>query len=149
MSKIGLMMITIITLGSAACSSKPNSTVNVTVEKANIMALESAWSDLYGARDVEGIAALLTKDTVLITPGEPPVVGMTNVVAATKAMLAADDVETSWTSTAAFVAPSGEMAYDYGTSVSVLADGTEATGSYLVVWVRENGEWKIAMDIFN
>ena len=42
--------------------------------------------------------------------------------------------------------PSVDMAHE---SEALMADGSEVTGSYLVVWVRDNGEWKIAADIFN
>jgi hypothetical protein len=41
------------------------------------------------------------------------------------------------------------MAYDYGTATTRMADGTETTGQYLVVWVKENGEWRVAADMFN
>lgn len=55
----------------------------------------------------------------------------------------------SWKSEAAFVSSSGDMAYDYGRATTELADGTVIMGSYLVVWTKENGEWKVAADIFN
>ena len=90
----------------------------------------------------------MAQDSVLIMPGSAPIVGVENVRIATQAMLDTDD-EVSWESDFAFVAPSGDMAYDYGTATTKRADGTSVEGYYLVVWVRENGNWKVAADMFN
>ena len=122
------------------------------LERETLMALERKWSDMYGRGDVEGIAALLAEDSVLLTPGQSPVVGRENVIEATRALLAADAADglsVSWEPQAAFISSSGDMAYDYGRATTTLADGTVVEGSYLVVWTKEDGEWKVAADIFN
>ena len=123
--------------------------IDVVAEAEEIKALEKEWSDLYVAGDLEGITALLSRDTVLLPPGATPVTGVSAVRSATEEMLSDDSVEVSWSSTAAFVAPSGEMAYDYGVAKTVNPDGSVVEGSYLVVWVKEDGKWKIAADMFN
>ena len=81
-------------------------------------------------------------------PGSTPIVGADNVIRATRDMMASDD-EVSWSSDHAYVAPSGDMAFDYGTATTRLADGSVVEGHYLVVWVREDGRWKVAADMFN
>jgi len=132
-----------------ACQPSPGSgSVDTAKEASAIAQLEAEWSDMFGARDLDGIAALLAQDTVVIMPGSEPIVGIENVLAATEEMLESDD-EVSWASDFAFVAPGGDMAYDYGTATTRLADGSVVTGNYLVVWVKENGQWKIAADMFN
>lgn len=113
-----------------------------------IMNLESQWSALYGAGDLDGIVSLMSEDSVLIMPGSEPVVGLDAIRAATREMLESGD-QVSWRSDFAAVAPSGDMAYDYGTAVTTLADGNTVEGNYLVVWVRDDGEWKVAADMFN
>ena len=116
------------------------------------MKLEQECSDMYGEGDIDGIAELLASESVLLVPGEPPAVGRDNVLALTVELLtaeAADRVSVSWKSEAAFVSSSGDMAYDYGRATTELADGTVIMGSYLVVWTKESGEWKVAADIFN
>ena len=90
----------------------------------------------------------MAQNSVLIMPGSAPVVGVESIRQATQTMLESDD-EVSWRSDLAFVAPSGDMAYDYGTATTTLADGSIVEGYYLVVWVKENGEWKVAADMFN
>jgi ketosteroid isomerase-like protein len=150
MSVTRLILILLLSVAMAACNSNSQSiTVDVAAEEAAIMALEKEWSDMFGAGDLDGISAILTNDSVLLAPGEAPVVGAGNVRAATQAMLAAGDAETSWKSNAAFVAPGGDMAYDYGSATTKLADGSVVEGQYLVVWIREDGQWKVAADMFN
>lgn len=132
-----------------ACSSRPSPPdVDAASDEAAIAQLETDWSNMFGARDLNGIAALLARNTVLIMPGSEPIVGADNVRVATDAMLSSDDA-VSWASDFAFVAPSGDMAYDYGTATTTRADGSIVQGRYLVVWVKEDGQWKVAADMFN
>jgi len=103
---------------------------------------------MFGAKNLDGISALLAKDSVLIMPGAAPIVGIENIRRATRTMMESDD-EVAWKSDYAKVAPSGDMAYDYGTATTILADGSVVEGYYLVVWIREDDTWKIAADMFN
>ncbi|MEP4484983.1 MAG: nuclear transport factor 2 family protein [Halioglobus sp.] len=113
-----------------------------------IVALESKWSNMFAAKDLDGVMGLMAENSVLIIPGSPPIVGLEGIRAATKAMLASDD-SVSWKSDFAFIAPSGDMAYDYGTAMTKSADGSIVEGHYLVVWVKESDGWKVAADMFN
>lgn len=123
--------------------------VDVEAEAGKLMAMETEWSDKTGAKDLDGVMAFFAKDAIVIAPGEPPTIGLEAIRASTEASMAAEGVHVSFESVAAFVAPSGEMAWDYGTTRVELADGTVTDGNYLVVWTREGGEWKVAADIFN
>lgn len=146
-----------LTLALSACGTDPetdvrSAEVDVAAERETLMALEREWSQMYGEGDVDGIGALLAEESILLAPGLSPVVGRDSVMAATRALLAgeaADGVSVSWEPRAAFVSASGDMAYDYGRATSTMADGTVVVGSYLVVWTKENGAWKVAADMFN
>ncbi|MGS2719524.1 YybH family protein [Paraglaciecola aestuariivivens] len=117
-------------------------------EEARIFELESIWSDMFAKKDLNGVIALLAKQSVLIMPGTAPIVGTEAIHRATKSMMASDD-KVTWKSDFVQVAASGDMAYDYGTSITTLADGSTVKGSYLVVWIKEDGQWKVAADMFN
>jgi uncharacterized protein (TIGR02246 family) len=117
-------------------------------EAGRIMDLEARWSQLFQDGDLDGVMGLMAEDSVLIMPGAPPVVGVEGLRAATAAMLASD-AKVSWKSDFAFVSASGDMAYDYGAATTVMPDGSTVTGYYLVVWVKEDGQWKVAADMFN
>jgi len=113
-----------------------------------IAALETKWSGMFAAKDLDGVMALMAENSVLIMPGSPPIVGTEDIRKATEAMLATDDT-VSWESDFAFIAPSGDMAYDYGTATTRSPDGSIIKGHYLVVWVKESDGWKVAADMFN
>ena len=113
-----------------------------------IAALETKWSGMFAAKDLDGVMALMAENSVLIMPGSPPIVGTEDIRKATEAMLATDDT-VSWESDFAFIAPSGDMAYDYGTATTRSPDGSVIKGHYLVVWVKESDGWKVAADMFN
>ena len=138
----------LLTTAIACSSGNPSVSVDTYWEVNDIAVLETEWSNLFSARNLEGITGLMAQNSVLIMPGSAPVVGVESIRQATQTMLESDD-EVSWRSDFAFVAPSGDMAYDYGTATTTLADGSIVEGYYLVVWVKENGEWKVAADMFN
>lgn len=154
-SRLAAMVTLTITL--SACDSGPQTdaepaAVDFAAERETLMALERQWSGMYGEGDLDGIAELLANESVLLAPGLGPVIGRDSVVAATRRLMAAeaaDGMSVSWEPRAAFVSSSGDMAYDYGRATTTLADGSVVEGSYLVVWTKEDGEWKVAADIFN
>ena len=113
-----------------------------------IMELEANWSDMFGEKDLDGIMALMADNSVLIMPGAEPIVGVEAIRAATRAMFESED-KVSWRSDHAIVSASGDMAFDYGTATTTRSDGSSITGYYLVVWIKEDGEWKVAADMFN
>lgn len=126
----------------------PNSADEAATEPSHIVNLEASWSGMYSEGDLDGVMALMAKNSVLIMPGAAPIVGSEGIRRATKTMLESDD-QVSWKSDFAYVSASGDMAYDYGTATTKLADGSSVQGHYLVVWVKENGKWKVAADMFN
>jgi len=144
---VGLVATLSVALSSCSAGSK-SARVDGAAEAEKIATLESEWSDMFGAKNLDGISALLAKDSVLIMPGAAPIVGIENIRRATRTMMESDD-EVAWKSDYAKVAPSGDMAYDYGTATTILADGSVVEGYYLVVWIREDDTWKIAADMFN
>jgi uncharacterized protein (TIGR02246 family) len=123
--------------------------VDIAAEEAAIMELEREWSAMFGARDVDAILNLHAADAVQLPPGMEPVIGQEALRAAWEGFATLEGFDVSWEPTAAHVSPDGNMAYDYGTSSMTLPDGTVQNGKYLVVWVKVDGEWKVAADMFN
>lgn len=123
--------------------------VDTAAEAATIQQLETEWSDRFAAGDIAWIVDLHAADAVQLPPGAPLVQGREALRAAWQGMADTEGLGVSWSSTAAFVSPDGEMAYDYGTVELTTPDGAVHDMKYLVVWVRENGEWKVAADMFN
>ena len=118
------------------------------VEAAAIMALESEFSAKFQEKDLEWIMNLHATNGRIFAPNAEPVVGHEALRAHYEASLASLASEASWESAEAHVSASGDMAYDFGTAMSDAGDGPMLS-KYLVVWVREDGEWKIAVDMFS
>jgi ketosteroid isomerase-like protein len=138
----------LILVGAVACGYTEQA-VDTSAEESAIMTLESEWSDRFGADDVDWIVALHAEGAVQLPPQAPLVSGSEALRAAWAGMAGAEGLEISWSSTMAKVAPSGDMAYDYGTATMTTPDGVAHPMKYLVVWVRVDGEWKVAADMFN
>lgn len=117
-------------------------------EESQIVELESKWSGMFSQRDLDGVMALMANKSVLIMPGVAPIEDIEGIRRATKAMMEGEE-QVSWKPDFARISSSGDMAYDYGTATTILADGSTLQGYYLVVWVKENGQWKVAADMFN
>ena len=75
--------------------------------------------------------------------------GKENMLAAFQEVVDTDDYEMSWKPTKAVVSASNDMAYAYGTLELKLPGSEPVAGKYVVVWVKENGEWRLAIDIPN
>lgn len=135
---------------SFGCATEtPNEEVDPAAEANAIMELETEWSDRFGADDVDWIVELHAADAVQLPPGAPIVEGREALREAWQSMADTEGLDISWGSTKAVVSPDGQMAYDYGPATLTTPDGETHDMKYLVVWVKEGGQWKIAADMFN
>ena len=122
-----------------------------------INATNQAFMDAYNGKDAKAVAELYTKDAIVFPPNMVRVKGRENIaklwqgamdVGMTDRKLICDEV-----------AENGDNGYDSGTYTlkipmkdgKMAADGTptEITGKCLVVWVKEDGAWKLHRDIWN
>ena len=117
--------------------------------RARIMELERTWSGKFGEKDTVWIAERLAENTRIMPPNAEPLVGRDAVRAWWGEMARTEGMRVSWEPVEAHVASSGDMAYDVGTYSMTLPDGSTDSGKYLVVWVKRDGEWKIAADMFS
>jgi len=113
------------------------------------MGLERSWATAFAEGDIEGIMSYHAANAIVMPPGAPPIVGADAIRADWQGMLDTEGLEVTWEPTEAFVAASGDMAYDYGTATVTTPDGLVSPEKYVVMWVREGGEWKAAVDMFN
>lgn len=114
-----------------------------------IMDLEREWSRRFQEKDTVWIADLHARQGRMMPPNAEPVVGRDAVRSAWGEMARMEGATLDWESQEVHVAASGDMAYDLGTYTMTLPDGTEDRGKYVVVWVKEDGRWKVAVDMFS
>jgi ketosteroid isomerase-like protein len=89
------------------------------------------------------------KDGVVLIPGSMPVVGYEAV---NDIFRKRDNsaIELTWEPVYAKVAKSGDLGYSYGVYSSYDTESdTTRKGTYVSVWIRENGKWKFALDSGN
>lgn len=113
------------------------------------MDLEREWARRFQQKDVDWIVNLFAEDGQQFAPGIDPVVGKEALRTAWETLANTDGLELTWEPTAAHVAASGEMAYDYGTATLKTPDGRIRPAKYVAVWTRRDGTWRVTMDMFN
>ncbi len=117
-----------------------------------IDALNSQWVAAFKARDFATIESLMAPDSLLLTPGNPPIQGAKAVVETWKAWGELRNVTITFGAQRVEAAASGDLAYDYG-SYNFAFDSDQGPfaeeGKYIVVWKKIDGAWKVAADIFN
>ncbi len=143
--------LTIVALALVACQGGSQETAVSQVafdpaeEAAAIMALEREWSAKFQQKDLDWIVNLHATDARQMPPNAEPVVGHEALRAAWEGLF---DLEASWEPAEAHVSASGDMAYDFGTATIITPEGPMPS-KYVVVWVRRDGEWKVAVDMFS
>lgn len=119
---------------------------NVAQEQDALMAKDREWSGV--AKDVDKFVSYFAADATVHAPGMPAVTGSDAIRKTYGEMAGAPGFALSFAPTRAVVAASGDIGYTAGSYEMSMAGGSEK-GKYVTAWKKENGEWKVAEDIFN
>ena len=115
-----------------------------------VMELEREANRLYQAGDVDGmIDKILTENARICPPGSESIVGRENQRVLFKEFAQMEGFELSWEPLEAQVSASHDMAYVYGLVRWKMPGSAEEVGKYVSVWMKENGEWRNAVEIRN
>ena len=147
----------VLVLGLAvACQAQQaeEATVDTEAIRAAIESANNEWNQAWLAGDGAALAGLYAEDAILAMPNAPRVGGRDAIAAAFTAVLTDLSPTTSEiTLDHLDIAKSGEVAYAVGSysGVSSTADGTssEDIGKYVAVFKNVNGDWLLAVDIWN
>ena len=123
------------------------STFNLSTAKAEIEAVNKRFKAFISASDSIGLANLYSQDAKFMMTGAPSISGTENIQATFSGIIKSGitnaDLRTIevW-GTEELITEEGEY--------SLFAGETEVDqGKYLVIWKKEEGEWKFFRDIFN
>jgi ketosteroid isomerase-like protein len=104
--------------------------------------------EVVGKRNFDAIDRTYTVNARILPPGADMISGRDNIrefwkgaiaqLGVTSAKLASVDVQAQ-----------GDVIVEIGRAILSLAAGAIATGKYVVVWKREDGDWKWHIDIWN
>jgi len=130
-----------LTLMLGACA-KENRTFSPGVPPA----LKHSWEESFNKGDVDGVAVLYANDAQLAMSGAAPIRGVVDIRHAIEGMIGSGikvriDSEQN--------VGSGDIAYVFGAyAILTGQNGPEVErGSYVEVWRRRNGAWKIDLDV--
>ena len=115
-----------------------------------LIAADRAFSDLSREKGMNhAFESYIAEDGVMLRPESMPIIGKDAVVSQ---LLQGDDssITLTWEPSDARVASSNDLGFTYGL-FTMKVNGTDMVqqGTYVSVWVRENGEWKFALDTGN
>ena len=119
-------------------------------EVDKVMELEREAYRLYQAGDIDGmIDKVIAENARVCPPGSESIVGRENQRVLFKELAQMEGFELSWEPLEAQVSASNDMAYVYGSVRWKMPESAEEVGKFVSVWVKENGEWKNAVEIRN
>jgi uncharacterized protein (TIGR02246 family) len=115
--------------------------------RAQISKMDQAWQAAYNSGDAAALAALHAQDAKVMAPGSEPVSGR---AAIQEFYAAAVKDGAKNTLTTGDVMGFGDFAVATGGWVANAADGTHLDhGTYMTLYKRVNGAWKIYRDTWN
>lgn len=118
-------------------------------EAQRLMELEREWSSRFQRGDLDWIVNHHATGARVLPPGSESFVGQEEVRQFWTGLYETEGLSLTFGPDEAHVSRSGDMAYVLGSYAETRPDGSDDRGKYLVVWVKEDGEWRIAADIFN
>jgi len=118
--------------------------------KKELMDTDIAFSELSREQGMNhAFISYCATDGVLLRPRSMPITGKDAV---SELVSLNDDsaFQLTWEPTDAKVSKSGDMGFTYGIYTMQLKDGTSSMqGTYVSVWIKEEGSWKFALDTGN
>lgn len=144
------LIATLVVGAFAACTPADSGpSVDTAAEAEAIRALSMQWMQAVQAKDAGAVSAMFTTDGTTIFDGTL-VMGPAAIQADNQAQFSEyPDLDVSWSTNAVNVAASGDMAYERGAWTADFDGAGEMSavgGEYVTVWVKVDGEWKVAVD---
>lgn len=145
---LGTFLLTLPVLLFVGCEKAPEDTAKV---RQAIEAVNKQFGDAIRRGDAAAIAALYTEETRTLPPNGPTVVGREAIQNLMQGNIDAGVSDLQLTTLE--VGAARDFAYEVGEyEITIQLDEGEAIkdqGKYVVIWKRENGEWKLDVVIWN
>ncbi len=145
---LATFILTLPVLLFVSCERAPEDTAEV---RQAIEAVNKQLEDAFSKGDAAAAAALYTEEARVLPPNGPTLVGREAIQNFWQTNI--DAGVSDFKITALEVGVARDLAYEIGEyALTIQPEEGEAIrdqGKYVVVWKRENGEWKLDVDIFN
>jgi len=120
---------------------------DITAAKAEIDKANKKLMDSVAAGDSGAIASLYTADAKLMFTGKPAIVGRENIQAAFSEILKSGVSRIELKTQEIF--GTGDLLAEEGEVTVYVNSNAVAEEKYIILWKREDGEWKLFRDIAN
>ncbi len=127
--------------------------VDLAAEEAALRAAADAYHAAAGSMDIDGFAGSYTSSAIILPTGEARITGSDGARGFISAFAETAGAGVSFSNMTVTIAASGDMAYTLADAV-VTVDGpdgqpVEEKVRDFHVWEKEDGQWKISVDIWN
>jgi ketosteroid isomerase-like protein/quercetin dioxygenase-like cupin family protein len=113
-----------------------------------VRAASSAWQRYIAAQQTDSIVALHLPNAILMMANSPPIMGSNAIRTGWGEMVKLPSLKMSWTPQhIEMVSPTAAEEFGTYTDSYMGPNGIEAdTGSYVTLWKKVNGKWRVALD---
>lgn len=116
--------------------------------RAAIEAVNKEFLAAFAKHDANGVASFYTANAEAFPPNAAVIRGRAGIAKMWQGVFAAGIATADLKTTE--VQGQGPLAFEVGSYAMKLKDGTVADrGKYVVVWMKEDGKWKLHRDIWN
>ena len=126
--------------------------VNTAADEQAIRAVGRRWAELIRAKDANGIAQLYAADAMILPQGLQAFGGREAITRWWATDMATPGYDLRSQADQMIVSASGDLAVERGTyryRATLAAGPVERRGKYVTVWRKADGDWKVAIDIYN
>jgi len=114
--------------------------------RAIVKKLETEFAERSAKKGAaDAFDSYLAEDARLLRENVAPAVGKNTALSLVSARLG----NLSWQVTAADISASGDLGYTYGVFEFKSGSAASEHGSYVHVWKKQNGKWKVVLDIMS
>lgn len=115
-----------------------------------IMEMERCGNAFLQAGDIDSLTDYFDDDSLVLSNGAAIISGKENIRQVFTMIAESSDWVLSWEPTRAVVSASNDMAYVYGTAkIKTPEDEAAKDGKYLIVYIKQDGAWRVAVDMQN
>lgn len=125
----------------------PKDTFDLKKAKTDIIDANSEFARLYGEGDSTGVANLYTEDAKFMMEGSPATMGRENIQSVMSGIMSSGIEKVDLRTIEVW--GDEDMVVEEG-ELTLYKKGVEVDrGKYIVLWKKEDGQWKLFRDIFN
>lgn len=126
--------------------------VDYAAEEQAIRGLVADWNEAIATGDVGAITALYARDGYVAPPGADRVQGHEGLEQFWAGLVSFPELDMTIVPAEIQIARAGDLAYESGSYTMSFAAGearAEDHGKYVVVWEKQDADWKVVADVFN